>query len=231
MSKDRPHYAPDVAQTLRDADPATFEAQERKAVAKLVEAGLIDRLTPEPERRPSAPSPWAKGAGATTAPGIEKEALMPAAEERPVTKAAATPRAWPRTWKLVVIAGAVGLAAPFLSLAIMRSAERTEKAASTAATATTSAAPAPSVTAVPGVTAVVMGAAPPGTAVPSATAGAPLAPAPRKPHGTPAGRRSDMDAGPLPPSRDTAEPAPSRLPTSSPAVDPTATPPQSQIRF
>jgi hypothetical protein len=140
MKNDRPKYMPDVAKILRENEPAAFEARQRKALAKVYEAGLIERLTPEPVARPSGPSPWAKegaGAGAEIDAAALPSAMMPAAslapaEERPVTKAARpVVWVWPATWKLVAGCALLAVAMPLLVVLAGRSKETSGQAAGT----------------------------------------------------------------------------------------------------
>ena len=211
MEPKRPKYMPDVERVLRECEPEVLEARTREAARKAYEAGLIDRLTPEPVKRPSAPSPRAKGAAdAAGAAEIDKEALpsamAPAAEERPVTKTAAPARGWPATWKLVAAFAAVAVVAPFLSLAISRSVPKTERAASTAG---------PSTVAAPSVATVVMRAATataalsasaaPSAAMPSASAAVSAPPLPAKARPKLNTEPRDAGAAPSPPA--TVEPA------------------------
>ena len=89
MKNDRPKYMPDVAKVLRENEPTAFAERERNALAKLREEGIIERFTPAPGARVSAPSPWAKdgadGAGAAIDKAELPSAMAPAVEERPVT--------------------------------------------------------------------------------------------------------------------------------------------------
>jgi hypothetical protein len=129
MSRNRPKYMPDVAKLLQECDLENIEAQERKALTPLLEAGLIDRLTPEPVAAASAPSPWAKDASGAGGGEIDKAALPSAirpmeaapAEERPVTKRAGAGEAarqpLPKSWKLVGAAAVVAVAAPVMVVA------------------------------------------------------------------------------------------------------------------
>src|SRR5262245_25022036 len=105
MKDDLNKYDPDVRKVLAESTPERIKERWRKAVEKLVDAGLIDRVTPPPEGHPeaeppegatpgadtraSAPSPWAAGAGSEIDKGELPSAMAPAAppEERPVTKA------------------------------------------------------------------------------------------------------------------------------------------------
>jgi hypothetical protein len=109
MNNDRPKYVPDVAKVLRDNEPAAFDERERQALTKLRQEGLIDRLTPEPASRVSAPSPWGKkGASAEIDAAALPSAMMPAADVQPVTKPVAArgeKRRWPGTW--IVVGGAI----------------------------------------------------------------------------------------------------------------------------
>jgi hypothetical protein len=127
MKDDRQKYMPDVEKVLREHDPATFDERQRKALTRAYQAGLIDRLTPQPDGRVSAPSPWAT-AGAEAAAGEIDKAALPSAmapdatapvEERPVTKRVgpveAMKRRWPQSWKLVLGFALVGLSMAPLS--------------------------------------------------------------------------------------------------------------------
>src|SRR6185295_2402622 len=100
MKDDLSKYMPDVGKVIEESRPELVKARRRKAVEKLVDAGLIDRATPAPAAVPapaartSAPSPWAKDGGAGARIDFDREALPSAAapaavapaEERPVTK-------------------------------------------------------------------------------------------------------------------------------------------------
>jgi hypothetical protein len=112
---------PDVAKVIQNCDPAALEERQRKALAKVYEAGLIERLTPEPTPSPgshddaeppsAAPSPWVVS---DTAAELDKtalpSALAPSAVvDEPVTKAASPEmprRRWPATW--IVVLGCIG---------------------------------------------------------------------------------------------------------------------------
>jgi hypothetical protein len=110
MTHERPKYMPDVAKVLRDNQPAAFAERERNALAKLREEGLIERFTPEPTARVSAPSPWAKDSADGAGAKIDKAALPSAnapvapAEEPQVTTVAkpkTAVRRWPVSWKVM----------------------------------------------------------------------------------------------------------------------------------
>jgi hypothetical protein len=227
---------PDVGKVLKDYDPATFDERQRKALAKVREAGLIDRLTPEPAGRVSAPSPWAKDAAEAEA-GLDGAALPSAmapaapAEERPVTKRAAPPegarRRWPATW--IVVLGCIGfmLAVGLMSVVVMMGRSTDPKGQAgpgeSAAVATAPSAPA-AVSA-----SAVQAAAPSVTGVPSATA---TANATATARGTPAplvkppGRRQTASddpydaAAPIAPA---TAPAATAAPSGAPAETPTST--------
>jgi len=120
MKNDRPKYMPDVAKVLRENEPTAFAERERNALAKLREEGIIERFTPAPGARVSAPSPWAKeGAGAEIDKTELPSAMAPVAtgaEEQPVTKAAASElaKAWKPSWKVVA-----GLASFVVTVALV----------------------------------------------------------------------------------------------------------------
>jgi hypothetical protein len=110
MTHERPKYMPDVAKVLRDNQPAAFAERERNALAKLREEGLIERFTPEPTARVSAPSPWAAkdgGAGAEIDKAALPSAMGPVATraEEPQVTTVAKPetamRRWPVSWKVM----------------------------------------------------------------------------------------------------------------------------------
>jgi hypothetical protein len=230
MKNDRPKYMPDVAKILRDNEPAAFEARQRKALAKVYAAGLIDRLTPEPVARVSAPSPWAKdeaSAGAEIDAGALPSATMPAAEERPVTKAAErTVRTWPATWKLIAGCALLAVAMPVLVLMAGRSKEPNGQAAGTGS-AMPAVVPSVAATEVPALN---------GVAIPSATADAPASvtatpqttavPAPGLPRKQtrrpPDPKQEPTD--PAPPPSAAVAPAPSTVPSvTTPDTAPTST--------
>jgi hypothetical protein len=140
MKHDRPKYMPDVAKVLRENEPAAFAERERQALAKLREEGLIERLTPEPAKRVSAPSPWAKdgeGAGGEVDKAELPSAMMPAADERPVTKPVETSAAkqwWPPSWKVAVGVAVMTALAFGLAVGVMAGRAK-EKATAAAASA------------------------------------------------------------------------------------------------
>jgi hypothetical protein len=113
MKHDRSKYMPDVGKVLQETDPATFDERQRKALEKVREAGLIERLTPEPAARVSAPSPWAaKGDSADGASAEIDKAALPSAmgpvatrAEEPQVTTVAKPktavRRWPVSWKVM----------------------------------------------------------------------------------------------------------------------------------
>jgi hypothetical protein len=198
MKHDLRNYVPDVAKVLEESHPEAIEKRQRKAREKLREAGLLDRATPAPAARASAPSPWAKD-GAR--PSFDQEALpsalVPAApaEDRPVTKAAAPAvKRWPATWILVL--GSIGfmLAVALTGVLVLmgRATVAAEKAAavppSAAATAdpvpipkgTMDATGAPSAAAAPSTTATAsVSTVPSSTAPPTASPTPSAAPPPR----------------------------------------------------
>jgi hypothetical protein len=153
MKNERPRYMPDAAQVLKDCDPTTFDERQGKALERVRDAGLLERLTPEPAGRVSAPSPWAKDGGG--ADGVDKAALpsarVPAAastpaEERPVTKAAAPvkpARRWPVSWIVVMGCIGVGLTAMLTAVLVMlgRTTEPKASAPTESAMATVDAVP------------------------------------------------------------------------------------------
>src|ERR1700679_4029736 len=103
MKNDRPKYMPDVEKVLKDCDPATFDVRQRKALAKVRAAGLIERLTPAPAPKGSATSPGAKDGASVELDAAALPSAMGPAEERPVTKPARPPveRKWPEGWVVV----------------------------------------------------------------------------------------------------------------------------------
>jgi hypothetical protein len=240
MDHKRPKYMPDVQKVLRDCEPEVLEARTRKAIQKVYEAGLIDRLTPEPApdraRRESAPSPWAKDGSDASAGGIDKEALpsamvpapSPPAEERPVTKRVgpveAMQRRWPQSWKLVGAAGLVAVMAAPVTLAVL--AWRTREPVAKVAAA--SAAPAV-VTEVPSVTGMTLPrptTMPSAEPAPSVTAAASATVAPiLKPQGKPQATTANPHDAATPIAPPTAAPVVTVAPvvTADPAVTLAAT--------
>jgi cytoskeletal protein RodZ len=205
MTPARGRNKPDVDRILEEYDPATFEQRQRKALAKVHEAGLIERLTPEPAGRP----------------GARASAMGPAApaEERPVTKPArpAARRRWPATW--VVVLGCVGVMLTAMLAAVLVMTARAREAADKAAAMLSAAARAPAVTT-----------APIATVAPTATV-APLAAAPSTAALPPpsAQPRRSLPVKPHEPQEapSAAVPAPQPPPTAEPA----ATPPQTELKF
>jgi hypothetical protein len=96
MKHDLRKSAPDLATVLEESSPDRVRERRRKALAKLVDAGLVAESTPPP-----APD-----------------------EARPVTKPTGTAaRQWPRSWKLVLGFALVALGAPALSVLLGRAGE------------------------------------------------------------------------------------------------------------
>jgi hypothetical protein len=205
MTHARGRNKPDIDRILEEYDPATFEQRQRKALAKVQEAGLIERLTPEPTGRPSA----------------RASAMGPAApaEERPVTKPArpAAKRRWPATW--IVVLGCLGVMLTAMLAAVLVVTARAREAADKAAAMMSAAARVPAVTTAPLATAATAQPSAPVAAVPSAASIHPPSAQPRrllpvKPHEP---QEAPSAAVPTPPPPPTAEP--------------TATPPQTEIKF
>jgi hypothetical protein len=232
MKDDLSKYMPDVGKVLEESRPERIKARRRKAVEKLVDAGLIERETPPPavEARVSAPSPWAKdGEGASAE--IDKEELpsamapaaAPPAEERPVTKAAkpeAARQSLRASWRVVLACVGLLLAVMLTAVLVMvgRMKEAVSKAATTVAEtakpgtmATTPDDGVPSGAALPSPTAEA-------TAMPAATATTTATPASRKlPVKRPGPKQEHVD--PAPPTS-AAPTAPRVLATAAPSTPP-----------
>ena len=247
MKEDLSRYDPDVARVLKETTPEQIKERRRKAVQKLVDAGMIDRETPPPgghaedeeaiegaapagETRTSAPSPWAKDGGSGEVDKAElPSAMMPAAEDRPVTKraAAAEPEKTSKTsWKvfagLAMFVVTVALLSVIVLVGQMRDAAR-KAAAMPRETATPRATVAPTAAAVPTMTAVPSAMETPsttGAAIPPPSTTAPpvaTSTAPRKQPGKPPEPKQDHT--------NPAAPPPSATVTAAPSTAPSATPP------
>jgi hypothetical protein len=240
MKEDLSRFELDVGKVVEETTPELVKERRRKAVQKLVDAGMIERETPPPAAdaavRVSAASPWAKdGVSAEIDAAELPSALMPAAapaEERPVTKAARQAVKagwhWSQPRKVIAVCAVVGVAMPVLVLLAGHMKETGTAASATALPSTgpgvaappstgAGAAAVPSVTVSPTTTAdrpppPTASAAPSATTMPSATV------APTKPHGKASTPAEQPDAGavaPLP----TAEPATPAVPPAKPPTE------------
>ena len=205
MKEDLSRFDLDVGKVVEETTPELVKERRRKAVQKLVDAGMIERETPPPAADAaaavgtSAPSPWAKdGASAEIDAAEPPSARMPAApaEETPVTKAARPAVKagwhWSQPRKVIAVCAVVGVAMPVLVLlaghmketGTAASATPPPSTAASAAAVPSAAATVPSVTVSPTTTAdapppPTMPAAPSATTMPVPTA--PLRKLPRKP--------------------------------------------------
>jgi hypothetical protein len=145
MNDDLDESMPDVRRVFEESRPELIQERRRKAVEKLVDAGLIDgsTLPPAPPPQPSTGAP---------------------AEERPVTRpvapAEAAKRPWTQSWKVAIGFLLLAAAMPVLVWVVGRTKEQkgpkeTAEASATAvsATATAKEDAVPNATAVPRATA------------------------------------------------------------------------------
>jgi hypothetical protein len=243
MKRDLSKYMPDVEKVLAECDPATFDERQRKALAKAHEAGLIDRLTPEPlhvpepqpQREPepqpkpdaqhmarvSAPSPWAKGGtGATIDAAALPSATAPKAEADAAPVAAPvkqqTPAKFAPKHVALAVAGGLMVAAAAIGMPMLM-----ERRVQPQAEVMTAAAPAGAGAATGAPPSAATAPSAGVTAAPSASATASAAAAPPRPHGKP--RATSDDPYDAAPPQKTAEPAATAPSATAPDAAPTST--------